>query len=135
MTFQSAATSIASAIRPSLRPFTHLSTRWGWRLRCRLCRAGEKIGHFGVAHLMEIAIVEANCSQHIGDFEADGLVGLLAQLGKCLRRRYRDGEPRCAGLRRRSERNATRIVAPVAMPSSTTIAARPVIAIGGRPAQ
>src|SRR5271166_3507592 len=92
MTFQSAATSIASAIRPSLRRFTHLSTRWGWRLRCRLCRAGEKIGHFGVAHLMEIAIVEANCSQHHGHFEADGLVGLLAELGERLRRRYRDGE-------------------------------------------
>jgi hypothetical protein len=32
-------------------------------------------------------------------------------------------------------RNATRIVAPVAMPSSTTIAARSLMSSGGRPAQ
>jgi len=62
----------------------------------------EKIGYFGVAHLMEIAIVEADCPSIPAALPA---------------RRAPDAQDRAGA-------GHTRIVALVAMPSSTTIAVR-----------
>ena len=86
MTFQAAVTGVASAIRPSLQRFGGCSAIA--RLRHRRCRAGEKISYFGVAHLMEVAIVEADCTHHNEGLERDSLVGLLAELGERLRCGY-----------------------------------------------
>src|SRR5262245_24300035 len=52
-------------------------SRRGRRLRCQLRRAGKEISDLVIAHLMEIVIVEADCSEHYWGFEADDLVGLF----------------------------------------------------------
>src|SRR5208337_4667786 len=58
---------------------------------------GEEIDHFAIAHLMEIAIIEADSAQFGRRFQADGLIGLFAQSSQGVGRRYRHGEDQPRG--------------------------------------
>src|SRR5215469_6755383 len=75
---------VASDIRPSATGAFAGSRLRAGQLRC----AGEEIGHLRIAHLVEVAIVEADCAHHNEGLERDSLVGLLAELGERLRCGY-----------------------------------------------
>jgi len=92
MTFQSSPMPRVSVTRPSLRGSTCRTAL------DRVRRAGKEIGHLGIAHLVEIAIVEADCTEPDRRLQADGLVGVLAQGRERIRRRYRYGENQPRGI-------------------------------------
>src|SRR6516225_459809 len=92
MTFQSSPMPRVSVTRPSLRGSTCRTAL------DRVRRADKESDHLGIAHLVEIAIVEADCTEPDRRLQADGLVGVLAQGRERIRRRYRYGENQPRGI-------------------------------------
>jgi hypothetical protein len=84
---------------------------------------------------MKVAVVGANRAESRRHLEADDLIGFLAERTERIRGATGTARTNRAGPRGRTAHKAIRIVAPVSMPSSTTIAVRPATAIRGRPAQ
>ena len=58
---------------------------------------GEETGHLRIAHLMEIAIVEADRPEPDRRLQADGFVGSLGQGRERIGRRYGHGEDQPRG--------------------------------------
>jgi len=61
-------------------------------------RTAEKIGDLVISHLMEIAILKADCPENYRHREADGLVRCLAQRRERVRRRCRHCEDELNGI-------------------------------------
>jgi hypothetical protein len=118
------------------------STGWTWKARRRpadstpasaAARLGEQPDDLLIGGLGEIGVVQADGVQGFGRLETNDLVALGLELADARRRRDRRARMRRPGLFRLTPRKAAFMVAPVATPSSTTIAKRPSIATGAAP--
>src|SRR5215471_14836057 len=87
----------------------------------------EDVDHLLVRNLAETSVIKTDGAEKRVVFEADNVIGLAAQLVERACRCYRHGQNHFLGLRVRVARRAALVVAPVAMPSSTTIAVQPPI--------
>jgi hypothetical protein len=84
---------------------------------------------------MEIVMIKTKRSECGRRLQAGGLVGLFIECRECLRWCHRDSEDQARRIMSPHGPQRTRIVEPVAIRSATTIAVRPAISTGERPAQ
>ena len=87
-----------------------------------------------VAHLTKIRLEQANGAEVLIVLETDELIGLVPQILDVEVGATGTASTNCRGLRVRIACNAARMVAPVAIPSSITIATRSAIGARSRPA-
>ena len=86
--------------------------------------AGKKVGDDGVGDLAEIGVKQADGAEILMVLQANNVVGLVSQFGHVDVGPTGTASTSLRGLRVRMARSAARVVAPVAMPSSTTMTVR-----------